>query len=103
MPDQKINEAQVEDNSPPAENAAAPAENIKKSPNAFTFRRMSGLDQAILQTDWEWQNLGKLDQKLWMAMSCPTHGLEFNARTLALLDPDNDGDRKSTRLNSSHE
>lgn len=98
MPDQKINEAQVEDNSPPAENAAAPAENIKKSPNAFTFRRMSGLDQAILQTDWEWQNLGKLDQKLWMAMSCPTHGLEFNARTLALLDPDNDGRIRSADI-----
>ena len=98
MPDQKINEAQVEENSPPAENAAAPAENIKKSPNAFTFRRMSGLDQAILQTDWEWQNLGKLDQKLWMAMSCPTHGLEFNARTLALLDPDNDGRIRSADI-----
>ena len=59
---------------------------------------MSGLDQAILQTDWEWQNLGKLDQKLWMAMSCPTHGLEFNARTLALLDPDNDGRIRSADI-----
>ena len=57
---------------------------------AFTFRRMAGLDQALLSTDAEWQNLGKLDPKLWMALSCPIHGLEFDAQTLALLDVDND-------------
>lgn len=70
----------------------------KPPQEAFTFRRMSGLDQAILQTDWEWRNLDKLDQKLWMAMSCPTHGLEFDARTLALLDPDKDGRIRSADI-----
>lgn len=57
---------------------------------AFTFRRMAGLDQALLSTDAEWQNLDKLDPKLWMALSCPIHGLEFDAQTLDLLDIDND-------------
>ncbi|WP_165077016.1 MULTISPECIES: ABC transporter permease [unclassified Desulfovibrio] len=70
----------------------------QKTEDVFTFRRMSGLDQAILQTDWEWRNLASLDQKLWMAMSCPTHGLEFDTRTLELLDPDKDGRIRSADI-----
>src|SRR5208283_442168 len=33
----------------------------------------------------------QLDQKLWVALACPTHGLEFDARTLELIDSDHDG------------
>ena len=36
-------------------------------------------------------NLGTLDQKLWVALACPTEGLEFDKRTLELLDADADG------------
>lgn len=57
----------------------------------FTFRRMGGMDQFVLLNDEEWRDLGKLDSKLWMALSCPTKGLEFDAETLALLDQDGDG------------
>lgn len=57
----------------------------------FTFRRMAGLDQALLTEDAEWQGLNHLDPKLWMAMSCPLRGLEFDPQTLTLLDADNDG------------
>lgn len=60
-------------------------------PVIFHFQRMSGLDQPMLETDEEWQNLDKLDQKLWMALSCPIQGLEFSAPTLAMLDSDHDG------------
>ncbi len=35
--------------------------------------------------------LGELDQKLWAALSCPVQGLEFDEKTLALLDTDRDG------------
>jgi hypothetical protein len=35
--------------------------------------------------------LDQLDQKLWVALACPTTGLEFDAKTLALIDTDNDG------------
>lgn len=52
---------------------------------------MSGLDQAWLHTDADWQHIDKLDQKLWMALSCPTTGLEFDPDTLAILDSDADG------------
>lgn len=63
---------------------------LEKVP-VFSFRRMSGMDQIVLSDDEEWRNLDKLDEKLWMALSCPTTGLEFNADTLALLDTDKDG------------
>ncbi|MCX7887484.1 MAG: hypothetical protein N3B01_09570, partial [Verrucomicrobiae bacterium] len=36
-------------------------------------------------------HLDELDQKLWVALACPTQGLEFDARTLALIDTDKDG------------
>lgn len=65
---------------------------------AFTFRRMGGLDQVLLLTDDEWRHLDKLDPKIWMALSCPTQGLEFDARTLALLDTDQDSRIRSTDI-----
>ncbi|MDD4701536.1 MAG: ABC transporter permease [Desulfovibrio sp.] len=77
----------------PKNSDKAPADTITPAPPAgpiFTFRRMAGLDQALLSGDAEWQNLSQLDPKLWMALSCPIHGLEFDAQTLALLDTDND-------------
>lgn len=64
----------------------------------FTFRRMGGLDQVLLLTDEEWRHLDQLDPKLWMALSCPTQGLEFDARTLALLDTDHDGRIRSADI-----
>lgn len=63
----------------------------KDSAQAFSFRRMSGMDQIVLKNDYEWQHLDELDPKLWMALSCPVDGLEFDADTLALLDSDHDG------------
>jgi hypothetical protein len=35
--------------------------------------------------------LDQLDLKLWVALSCPTRGLEFDTRTLDLIDEDHDG------------
>jgi hypothetical protein len=35
--------------------------------------------------------LDQLDQKLWAALGCPTHGLEIDAKTLELIDVDGDG------------
>lgn len=35
--------------------------------------------------------LEQLDQKLWVALACPTTGLEFDPRTLALVDTNSDG------------
>ena len=35
--------------------------------------------------------LAQLDQKLWIALSCPVTGLEFDRKTLELIDTDQDG------------
>jgi hypothetical protein len=57
----------------------------------FTFHRLGGLDQVALDTGEDLAHLRELDQKLWVALSCPSRGLEIDARTLALLDTDGDG------------
>lgn len=36
-------------------------------------------------------SLDQLDQKLWVALACPTTGLEFDPKTAALIDTDKDG------------
>lgn len=63
------------------------------APRSHTWRffRTCGLDQALLQTGDDLSDLASLDQKLWTALSCPTRGVRFDAKTLALLDSDNDG------------
>ena len=58
---------------------------------AWKFQRLGGLDQATLLTAQELCRLGELDPKLWAVLSCPASGLEFDARTLALIDTDHDG------------
>ncbi len=62
-----------------------------KQRHRFKFFRAGGLDQVALETGADLLALESLDQKLWIALSCPTRGLELDAKTLALLDTDNDG------------
>jgi hypothetical protein len=56
----------------------------------WQFSRSGGFDQAKLETAADFANLEHLDQKLWAALACPVKGLEFDERTLALIDTDND-------------
>ena len=42
--------------------------------------------------------LDQLDQKLWVALACPTSGLEFDKTTLALIDTDKDGRVRAPEL-----
>lgn len=59
----------------------------------FTWhcQRMGGADQVTLTTMAELRHLRELDPKLWGALSCPATGIEFDKRTLELLDTDHDG------------
>ncbi|OTQ55034.1 MerC domain-containing protein [Gilliamella apis] len=59
--------------------------------HTWTFQRVGGLDQVVLKNADDIINLANLDPKLWVALSCPTTGLDFDQRTLQLLDSDNDG------------
>lgn len=66
---------------------------IKKENNHYRWRffRSGGFDQVTLDTADDLRNLNRLDPKLWTVLNCPTTGLEFDARTAALLDKDADG------------
>ena len=57
----------------------------------WAFHRLGGMDQVTLETAGELSRLRELDPKLWAALSCPASGLEFDSRTLELLDSDRDG------------
>ena len=57
----------------------------------WRFFRAGGFDQVRLDRGADLLALEQLDQKLWVALSCPVKGLEFDTRTLELIDTDKDG------------
>src|SRR3974390_167791 len=59
--------------------------------HSWKFFRAGGFDQVKLESGADLLALDQLDQKLWVALACPTSGLEFDSKTLALFDTDNDG------------
>jgi hypothetical protein len=61
--------------------------------SSYTWRffRAGGFDQVRLDSGADLMALDRLDQKLWVALACPTSGLEFDSGTLALVDSDKDG------------
>jgi hypothetical protein len=59
--------------------------------HTWKFFRAGGFDQVRLATGADLMALDQLDQKLWVALACPTTGLEFDKATLALIDTDKDG------------
>ena len=61
------------------------------STHVWKFFRTGGLDQVTLESAADLLNLQSLDQKLWVALSCPVKGLEIDERTLRLIDSDGDG------------
>src|SRR5580700_7882769 len=64
---------------------------MARSKHTWKFFRAGGVDQVVLSGAGDLANLDSLDQKLWVALACPVKGLEFDARTLALVDSDHDG------------
>ncbi|HEX5009651.1 MAG TPA: hypothetical protein VFY71_04555 [Planctomycetota bacterium] len=59
--------------------------------HTWRFARAGGFDQVRLDTAEDLARLDELDLKLWAALACPVKGLEFDERTLALIDTDKDG------------
>src|SRR3954471_13114254 len=57
----------------------------------WKFFRAGGFDQVKLESGSDLAALDHLDHKLWVALACSTTGLEFDARTLAMVDTDKDG------------
>ncbi|QHI96620.1 hypothetical protein GT347_00565 [Xylophilus rhododendri] len=57
----------------------------------WQFFRAGGVDQVLIRDGQDIAHIGELDQKLWVALACPTRGLEFDSATLDLIDTDHDG------------
>lgn len=55
------------------------------------FFRRGGIDQLRIETPEDLAAIETLDQKLWIALSMPVFGQEFDEKTLKLLDADGDG------------
>ncbi len=59
--------------------------------HVWSFFRAGGFDHVRLSSGEDVAALADLDQKLWVALACPTRGIEFDERTLDLVDSDQDG------------
>ena len=66
--------------------------------HTWKFFRAGGFDQVRLETGADLMALDQLDQKLWVALACPTTGLEFDKATLTLIDTDKDGRIRAPEL-----
>jgi hypothetical protein len=63
----------------------------RRKPHVLRFFRAGGFDQIRIDAGADIAALGALDQKLWVALACPTRGVEFDERTLDRIDTDHDG------------
>jgi hypothetical protein len=66
------------------------ADQTKKA-KRWRFFRAGTVDQVVLADGSDLENLDALDKKLWVALACPTRGMEIDARSLDLVDSDADG------------
>jgi hypothetical protein len=64
----------------------------------WKFFRAGGFNQVVIGSGADLLNLEQLDQKLWVALACPTTGVEFDKTTLALIDTDKDGRVRAPEL-----
>ncbi len=66
---------------------------MKKKSDSYPwkFSSVGGTVRVKILSGEDIRNLWQLDRKMWTVLSCPTHGLEFDARTLQLIDVDKDG------------
>ena len=71
------------------------------SPHVWKLFRTGGLDQVALETGADLLSLPQLNQKLWVALSCPVKGLSLDEKTLALIDADGDGQIRAPELLSA--
>ena len=71
---------------------------MSTNPHSWKFFRAGGFDQPRIDTPADLLAIGGLDQKLWVALSCPVTGTEFDVRTLALIDGDGDGHIRAPEL-----
>src|SRR2546427_4871853 len=57
---------------------------IRRPPRStlFPYTTLFRSDQVVIRTGQDIAHIGELDQKLWVALACPTRGIEFDSDTL---------------------
>ena len=66
--------------------------------HVWRFLRAGGFDQVRIETGADILALDELDMKLWVALACPVAGMEFDAKTLEILDLDKDGRIRASEI-----
>lgn len=61
------------------------------SAHSWRFFSAGGVNQVAFRSGADLASLEQLDQKLWVALAVPTRGIEFDTKTLDLIDTDKDG------------
>ncbi|MBO4587682.1 MAG: hypothetical protein J5711_02115 [Bacteroidales bacterium] len=63
----------------------------KKDGYDWKYSVVGGVTRVNIESGEDIAHLYELDQKLWTVLSCPVKGLEFDEKTLQLMDLDGDG------------
>ena len=63
----------------------------KKNTYDWAFKPVGGSVRVNIRNGEDIKHLGELDRKLWTVLSCPVTGLEFDEKSLALMDGNGDG------------
>ncbi|MBQ9311363.1 MAG: hypothetical protein IJ222_10960 [Bacteroidales bacterium] len=64
---------------------------MSKESYNWKYASVGGSVRVKIESGEDIAHLHELDRKKWTVLSCPTTGLEFDAKTLSLLDADGDG------------
>ena len=64
---------------------------METTPHIWTFTPVGGAVRVKINSGADIAHLGELDRKLWTVLSCPSKNLEFDQKTLDIIDADHEG------------
>ena len=62
-----------------------------KSSHTWKFSKIGGVTRVSIETGEDIRHLPELDTKMWTVLSCPAENLEFDKKTLEVIDVNKDG------------
>lgn len=73
---------------------------MNKKENGYNWKYVSlgGVTRVAITSGEDIAHLDELDQKKWTVLSCPVKGLEFDEKTLGMIDTDGDGKIRATEV-----
>ena len=71
---------------------------LSKQGYDWKFSTVGGVTRVNIEDGQDIAHLDELDQKLWTVLSCPVKGLEFDERTLTMMDTDKDGKLRANEV-----